>query len=495
MKKKLLVLSASAILASNFIFDNNASAVVSKNDIKSDALSVNGKIKRDISLQDYQDSIDRLILRLSVNPFGGFEQPEYKKAYERYQKQYIAELDALNKFISEDYREPKYIRKYDNAEKPKGLGLTHERYEKIYENLKQNKNRFLEDVDSIEASNEDLKRFSGVEQENALEKVYTLEDKALMVRRAFRGYDEYKEARSQLYNKLYLIVGSNYDERLDKLPTNKRMLDEMCEDLETIIDEFFKDIKLERPLNIERISAKNQDDVQVLKKVREDAQKAKYNESFRDPGVKERAEKLQKANEKAKAEREAKAKELKEKGLLRGKAFTPKNFPLYFSHKNLKEQNDPENVLIIKEIENQPTQFPTYTESATTTPILKQEKREEIITPDIAPRFNQNNTLKGMEGESAPVTAVSEPAFNTTAAPQQKIVEDNTGLSGSNNNLASMGGESKEVSFTYDSQPVDFDIITESHEIVLDYQTHATMSGFKTGESTEEYYSSNELTK
>ncbi|MDP4448468.1 coagulase domain-containing protein [Staphylococcus hyicus] len=534
MKKKLLVLSASAILASNFIFDNNASAVVSKNDIKSDALSVNGKIKRDISLQDYQDSIDRLILRLSVNPFGGFDQPEYKKAYERYQKQYIAELDALNKFISEDVREPKYIRKYDNAEKPKGLGLTHERYEKIYENLKQNKNRFLEDVDSIEASNEDLKRFSGVEQENALEKVYTLEDKALMVRRAFRGYDEYKEARSQLYNKLYLIVGSNYDERLDKLPTNKRMLDEMCEDLETIIDEFFKDIKLERPLNIERISAKNQDDVQVLKKVREDAQKAKYNESFRDPGVKERAEKLQKENKKAKAEREAKAKELKEKGLLRGKAFTPQNYPLYFSHKKLKDhsQSDSKNELVFKETNEQPKELQTYTESITQTPqpVLKQQKREETFTLESAPHLNQSKPLNGLNGESHFVTMdessnastqfgsnghVFEYSFDstpkTTNVTKQNVKQENYN---SVNNLAGMSGESQHVDFTQDSHPTTtyggygnaFDLtedtapkqpetITESHEIVLDYQTHATMSGFKTGVSTEAYYSSNELTK
>lgn len=483
MKKKLLVLSASAILASNFIFDNNASAVVKESGYESESLKVEGIRKHEITLQQYKDNLKDLILKQSINAYGGYDEPEYQKAYQKYQGKFLAELEALNKFVYEDENE--------KGSKP---GMTQERYKIVYEAIQNNKKEFEKEITKIEQENPHLKRFHDRDEEfsKGINKIYDLEDKALMAIVSFKGRT-YRDARDDLYYKLSLIVGSTDQERVDKLPTNRKMMEEMSENLETIIDEFFKEINLERPKTIAPLTVDNQEDVNAFKKLREDAQRAKEDENYRDPGVKERAEKLQKANEKAKAEREAKAKELKEKGLLRGKAFTPKNFPLYFSHKNLKEQNEPENVLIIKEIENQPTQFPTYTESATTTPILKQGKREEIITSDIAPRFNQNNTLKGMEGESAPVTAVSEPAIKAMSAPQTK--EKRTGFSGSNNNLASMGGESKEISFTYDSQPVDFDIITESHEIVLDYQTHATMSGFKTGESTEAYYSSNELTK
>ncbi|PTG18061.1 hypothetical protein BU641_11340, partial [Staphylococcus chromogenes] len=61
MKKKLLVLSVSAILASNFIFDNNASAVVSANAYKSSALFVDGKINTAIYFERSQHHIERLI--------------------------------------------------------------------------------------------------------------------------------------------------------------------------------------------------------------------------------------------------------------------------------------------------------------------------------------------------------------------------------------------------------------------------------------------------
>ncbi|PTH56780.1 coagulase domain-containing protein [Staphylococcus agnetis] len=485
MKKKLLVLSASALLASNFVFDNSASAVVRGTDYKSEALEIEGKRNPDITLQKYKDSFKDLILKQSINAYGGYDEPEYKEAYLKYQGKFLAELEALNKFAYED-----------ENEKGKKPGMTQERYKLVYEALQKNKKEFIEEVEKIEQENPHLTRYFDRDKEfsEGINKVYDLEDQALMAMSSFIGRP-YKDARDQLYYKLSLIVGSTDQERVDKLPTNRKMMDDMRENLETIIDEFFKDVKLERPKTIAPLTVENQDDINAFKKVREDALKAKNDEKFRDPGVKERAEKLEKANKKAKEEREAKAKELKEKGLLRGKAFTPKNFPLYFSHKNLKDQNESENVLIIREIENQPTQFPMYTESASTTPVLKQEKREEIIDSNIFPRFNQNNTLKGMEGESAPVTVVSEPAIKATSAPQQKVVEGHTGFSGSNNNLSGMGGESKEVSFTYDSQPVDFDIITESNEIVLDQHTDIKVSGFTTGESIEDSHVSNEVTK
>ncbi|WP_105996060.1 hypothetical protein [Staphylococcus agnetis] len=49
MKKKLLVLSASAILASNFVFDNNASAVVRGTKHESEALKMTNNKKNNFS--------------------------------------------------------------------------------------------------------------------------------------------------------------------------------------------------------------------------------------------------------------------------------------------------------------------------------------------------------------------------------------------------------------------------------------------------------------
>ncbi|NJH99325.1 hypothetical protein GLV88_02465 [Staphylococcus hyicus] len=501
MKKKLLVLSASAILASNFILDNNASAVVKKSDYESEALKIEGTRSQSISLQSYKDNLKNLIYNIGVSDFDGYDEPEYKDAYQKYQGRFLAELDALNQFILEQTNDDL---NYYYVNSKKKLGLTQERYKKVYDALIKNKEDFNHDVSVIESKYKDLQRYNNDDEFfSDLYKLYDLEDKALMSARAFSGPNykdaRYKDARQSLYTKLDLIVGNTSNERKERLPLNKRMFKETHENLETVIDEFYKEIGFERPLTIEPLTEDNKNNVTVLSQVRENAQKAKDNENFRDPGVKQRADKLKEANEKALAEREAKAKELKEKGLLRGKEFNARNYPLYFPHKKLnnnsKVQKPSEKQLVFKEVNEQPKQHLIYTETVTSTPqpVLKQEKREEIVTPAMAPRFNQNNTLKGMEGESAPVTVVSEPAIKATSAPQTK--EAHTGFSGSNNNLSGMGGESKEVSFTYDSQPVDFDIITESNEIVLDQHTDIKVSGYTTGESIEDSRPSNEVTK
>lgn len=555
MKKKLLVLSASAILASNFILDNNASAVVRTTEHKSEALNMidnesnskqglnygsnNFGAKQDLNYgsnnfgpkqyiyygsnsltqQRYEDHFKDLTRRLSLNEHGGYDELEYKEAYQKYQDRFLGELDAFNKLILN----------LDSSND----GMTVKKYNKIRDSLIQNKDEFMRKVKEIESNNKNLERFTERDKEfsEGINKIYELEDQALMAMSSFTGRS-YRDARDQLYYKLSLIVGSTDQERVYKLPTNRKMMDDMRENLESIIDEFFKDVKLERPKTIAPLTVENQDDVNAFKKVREDAQRAKEDESYRDPGVKERANKLKVANEKAKAEREAKAKELKEKGLLRGKAFTPQNYPLYFSHKKLKDhsQSDSKNELVFKETNEQPKELPTYTESITQTPqpVLKQQTKEEKV--DVLKSKRPETTLNGLNGESNLVTIdessnastqfgsnghVFEYSFDstpkTTNVAKQNVKQENYN---SVNNLAGMSGESQHVDFTQDSNPsttyggygnaVDFtedtapkqpETITESHEIVLDYQTHATMSGFKTGVSTEAYYSSNELTK
>ncbi|MGV3224828.1 coagulase domain-containing protein [Staphylococcus hyicus] len=535
MKKKLLVLSASAILASNFILDNNASAVVDTQhkNFKSDSLSLKeGNRYLTISVDDYKDNLGDLIMKQSINPFAGYDYDEYKNAYKKYQQRLLTELDAMNQFFFEEKQIAYHYR--HNSQLPDDVyGLTHERYKSVYDTLKKNKLDFEKEVNVIEENNVDLRRFDYKDQSDALKKVYELEDKALMSARAF-AFLRYKDDIDNLYNKLDIIVGKTTEERKVRIPTNKRMLDETCENLETIIDEFFKDIGYERPKEIEPLTSENQDNENILSKVRNDAKEAKLNPHLVDPGVKKRADKLKEANEKAKAEREAKAKELKEKGLLRGKAFTPQNYPLYFSHKKLKDhsQSDSKNELVFKETNEQPKELPTYTESITQSPqpVLKQQTREETFTLESAPRLNQSKPLNGLIGESNLVTMdessnastqfgsnahVFEYSFDstpkTTNIAKQNVKQENYN---SVNNLAGMSGESQHVDFTQDSNPsttyggygnaFDFtedtapkqpETITESHEIVLDYQTHATMSGFKTGVSTEAYYSSNELTK
>lgn len=550
MKKKLLVLSASAILASNFILDNNASAVVKETKHESDALKMTNDKKPNITPNQYlynasnnydpakniynvnnnygakqyfyygsnsftqkryEEKFIDLTHDLSLNEHGGYDELEYKDAYQEYQDRFLGELDAFNKLIL----------KLD----PSKGEMTPEKYNKIRESLQKNKVDFIRKVKEIERNNKDLERFKEGDKRfyEAVDKVYELEDKVYMVISAFTNR-KYDDAVDELYEKLFLIVGTNPTERVNKFPTNQRMLENMCENLETIIDDFFKDIELERPKEIPPLTKKNKDDFAAREKVRADAKKAKYNKEYRDPNVELRAKKAEeKLAEMTKKSSEAKAKAEAERKAATMPLKSYRNDPEAFPHKQLR------NELSIKFPESS-SQLPIYTVATESQPlpVLKQQTKEEKV--DVIKSKRPDTTLNGLNGESNLVTMdessnastqfgsnghVFEYSFDstpkTTNVAKQNVKQENYN---SVNNLAGMSGESQHVDFTQDSNPsttyggygnaVDFtedtapqqpETITESHEIVLDYQTHATMSGFKTGVSTEAYYSSNELTK
>ncbi|WP_380570933.1 coagulase domain-containing protein [Staphylococcus hyicus] len=523
MKKKLLVLSASAILASNFILDNNASAVVSKNDIKSDSWNVEGIIYPEITLERYLDSLDRLTNSLTVGHFSGYDQPEYQDAYQQYQKRFLAEIGAIVQFVIEDDRTYKYIRKYDNDNIQNKIGLTHQRYDKVYRNLERNKKIFEAEVRKIESENKDLQRFDEHEQKKANLEVNELENKVLMVAKAFSNH---AEARDDLYNKLDMVMAYQVEEVGEKkyytpqnIPTNHRMLRELKEDLETIIDEFFNATQLKRPLNIEPLSSKNEKDETVFNKLREDAKKASLDPKLVDPEVEKRAKRAEERLAKlTKNSKEAQELAAKTKSAI--KILKAEKGQTEFSYKQLSQKA--KNKLSIKYPDTN-IQLPTYTESITQSPqpALKQQTREETFTLESAPRLNQSKPLNGLNGESHFVTMdessnastqfgsnghVFEYSFDstpkTTNVTKQNVKQENYN---SVNNLAGMSGESQHVDFTQDSHPTttyggygnafDFtedtapkqpETITESHEIVFDEYTDVTVSGYTKGESIED---------
>ncbi|WP_381419867.1 coagulase domain-containing protein [Staphylococcus hyicus] len=521
MKKKLLVLSASAILASNFIFDNNASAVVSKNEYTSKSWEVGGKINPDISLDRYENHLEDLVLSQSLGRFSGYDQPEYNEVFKKYQNRFLEEAYAYKQFLLEEKAmadsNSDYLSPYKKNKSYKMLGLTHQRYQSIYDEIKQNKKDFEEDVKKIEDNNPDLKRFNDQEKYNAYRQVEELEHKVLMVAATF---NENIDARENLYNKLDIIMGYKEDKDGYKIPLNipqnKRMLSDIKEDLETIIDEFFDEIGSKRPKDIPMLTTQNKNSSEVRNKLKEAAEKAKTDESYRDSNVEIRAKKAKERLDKI-TENSRKAKAASKP--LKSYKKDPKAFP----HKQLR------NELSIKFPESSP-EFPIYTVATESQPqpVLKQQTKEEKV--DVLKSKRPETTLNGLNGESNLVTIdessnastqfgsnahVFEYSFDstpkTTNIAKQNVKQENYN---SVNNLAGMSGESQHVDFTQDSNPsttyggygnaFDFtedtapkqpETITESHEIVLDYQTHATMSGFKTGVSTEAYYSSNELTK
>ncbi|HEC2187561.1 TPA: coagulase [Staphylococcus delphini] len=282
MKKKLLVLSASAVLASHFLVGGEASAIVTgeENPYKSKALSImEPSSTHSFTTKQYKDSLEDLIFKLTIGGYERYEEPEYATAVKKYKQRFMAEMGAMNQFLKGE--KVKEIKRQKNEDIPADvIGLTHQRYEAVYNALNDNKKDFDKEIAAVNEKYPDLKPFDSNAQDSADQKLNDLENQILMLGKTFIRKDE---ARANLYNKLDMSIGFTDDERKEKKAINKRMLDRKVEDLETIIDEFFEEIDLARPQDIPILTEENQNDNKVKAKLREDAKKAKDNVNLRHP--------------------------------------------------------------------------------------------------------------------------------------------------------------------------------------------------------------------
>ncbi|EGQ3895849.1 TPA: coagulase [Staphylococcus pseudintermedius] len=282
MKKKLLVLSASAVLASHFLVGGEASAIVSgeKNPYTSKALSIMEKSSTSsVTTEQYKKSLEDLIYALSIYNHERYDEPEYEAAVKKYQQRFMAEMEAMNQFLQgEKVKERKRQKNEDIPEHV--IGLTHQRYEAIYNALKENKSDFDREIAELNEKHSELKTFNQQQQSEADQKLNDLENQVLMLGQTFTRKTD---ARANLYQKLDLSIGYKTKEREEKKAINQRMLDRKVEDLETIIDEFFEEIGLARPIDIPVLTAENEYDNTVKNKLREDAKKAKADKKLRHP--------------------------------------------------------------------------------------------------------------------------------------------------------------------------------------------------------------------
>ncbi|HEC2221781.1 TPA: coagulase, partial [Staphylococcus delphini] len=281
-KKKLLVLSASAVLASHFLVGGEASAIVTgeENPYKSKALSIMERSNTSsITTEQYKKSLEDLIFKLTIGGYERYEEPEYAAAVKKYKQRFMAEMGAMNQFLQGE--KVKRIKEKNNEPIPTTvIGLTHERYKTVFESLKENKKDFDKEIAELNEKHPELKPFNDEDQDRAEEQLNKLENQILMLGQTFTRQGD---AISNLYNKLDMSIGYKEKDRKEKKAINKRMLDRKVEDLETIIDEFFEEINLARPKNIPVLTAENEKDASVKAKLREDAKKAKEDEKLRHP--------------------------------------------------------------------------------------------------------------------------------------------------------------------------------------------------------------------
>ncbi len=289
MKKKLVVLSASAVLASHFLVGGEAFAIVSgeENPYKSKSLSIMERSNSSsVSVNQYKNHLENLIHRLTISGYEKYDEPEYAEAVKKYKQRFMAEMEAMNQFLKEE--------KQKNSNKSHNqyqLGLTYQRYLSIYTSLINNRDDFEREINQINQENQDLVPFDYESQYEADVKINKLENQILMLAQTF--YNQ-KDSITNMYNKLDLTVGDKQSERLEKQAVNQRMLERKVEDLETIIDEFFVDIDRVRPNDIPVLTEQNRNNSQIKKKLRDDAEKAKTDKNFRHPrALKQKAVEVQ----------------------------------------------------------------------------------------------------------------------------------------------------------------------------------------------------------
>ncbi|UMT81357.1 von Willebrand factor binding protein Vwb [Staphylococcus roterodami] len=392
MKKKLLVLTLGALCVSQIWESNRASAVVSgeENPYKSESLKLNGDKSKSVSLDQYKASLRNVMCTSEINKNDGYDEPEYKEAIDTYRKKLFAELDALNKFLDEERKIANYIKKGMTI--PEGLlGLTHQRYLAIYDSMKNNKHEFDKKVESIETQYNDLKKFDEDRDYDVRKELNVLENKVLMLGQAF---SDKIDARIDLYNKLDMIVGESDDEREERHPQNERLLKERIEDLETIIDEFFKDINKNRPESIPELTSDENKNMEMALKLKADTEEAKTNASKRSKrslNTQNYKSVSQEVSEQQKAEYEKRAEERKARFL----AKQNNNKTPVVSLIDEEDDNKNDKQLVVSAPTKKQTPPPIYTETTTQVPMptVERQTQEQIV-------YQAPKQLAGLNGES-----------------------------------------------------------------------------------------------
>lgn len=424
MKKKLLVLSASAVLASHFLVGGEASAIVTgeENPYKSKALSMTEPSNTySFTTEEYKKNLEDLIYKLTIAGYERYEEPEYAAAVKKYKQCFMAEMDAMNQFLKGE-KVKKALREKNERIPDHVIGLTHQRYKAIYDALEENKKDFDREIAELNEKHPDLKTFDLQQQDDAEQTLNDLENQILMLGKTFT---KRVDARDNLYNKLDMSVGYTDKDRKEKKAINKRMLDRKVEDLETIIDEFFEEIDLARPKDIPVLTVENENNHELKNKLREDAQKAKNDEKLRHS----RALKQQAADVSSHSSQPTVAK----------------------PSVNSMEIEAPQTVT---------PQQPVYTETTVHTPMTAAPQMKEETTFEILQARNSKPSATGNDKQvtetvdtpiqvEAPALQQEQSASHSSEAPQQA--------------------------------PIETETITESHVVDIDESTTFQKSGYLYG--------------
>ncbi len=308
MKKQIISLGALAVASSLFTWDNKADAIVTKDYSGKSQVNAGSKNGKQIADGYYWGIIENLENQF-YNIFHLLDQhkyaeKEYKDAVDKLKTRVLEEDQYLLERKKEKYEIYKELYKKYTKENPNtqvkmkafdkyDLGdLTMEEYNDLSKLLTKALDNFKLEVKKIESENPDLKPYSESEERTAYGKIDSLVDQAYSVYFAYVTDAQHKTEALNLRAKIDLILG---DEKDPIRVTNQRTEKEMIKDLESIIDDFFIETKLNRPKHITRYDGtkhdyhKHKDGFDALVKETREAV-AKADESWKNKTVKKYGE-------------------------------------------------------------------------------------------------------------------------------------------------------------------------------------------------------------
>ncbi|MUH16824.1 staphylocoagulase [Staphylococcus aureus] len=459
MKKQIISLGALAVASSLFTWDNKADAIVTKDYSGKSQVNAGSKNGKQIADGYYWGIIENLENQF-YNIFHLLDQhkyaeKEYKDAVDKLKTRVLEEDQYLLERKKEKYEIYKELYKKYKKENPNtqvkmkafdkyDLGdLTMEEYNDLSKLLTKALDNFKLEVKKIESENPDLRPYSEREERTAYGKIDSLVDQAYSVYFAYVTDAQHKTGALNLRAKIDLILG---DEKDPIRVTNQRTEKEMIKDLESIIDDFFIETKLNRPQHITRYDGtkhdyhKHKDGFDALvKETREAVSKA--DESWKTKTVKKYGETVTKSpvvKEEKKVE-EPQAPKVSEKVDVQETVGTTEEAPLPIAQPLVKlpqigtqgeivkgpDYPTMENKTLQGEIvqgpdfptmeQNRPSLSDNYTQPSLTNPILEGLEGSSSKL-EIKPQGTES-TLKGIQGESSDIE-VKPQATETTEASQ-----------------------------------------------------------------------------
>ncbi|HCW8240692.1 TPA: staphylocoagulase [Staphylococcus aureus] len=267
MKKQIISLGALAVASSLFTWDNKADAIVTKDYSKESRVNENSK---------YDTPIPDLYLGSILNRLGDqiYYAKELTNKYEYGEKEYKQAIDKLmTRVLGEDHyllekkkaqyeAYKKWFEKHKSENPHSSLKkikfddfdlyrLTKKEYNELHQSLKEAVDEFNSEVKNIQSKQKDLLPYDEATENRVTNGIYDFVCEIDTLYAAYFNHSQYGHNAKELRAKLDIILGDAKDPvRI----TNERIRKEMMDDLNSIIDDFFMDTNMNRPLNITKFN-------------------------------------------------------------------------------------------------------------------------------------------------------------------------------------------------------------------------------------------------